>query len=167
MKIFKSITAAVCSVCIMSAGLLGACFLVPMEEQLDTPVVTVSAEAYLSWNVVKHATEYELTVNGATTTLTDTYYQADADKDLTFSLIARAEGYKNSEAATGSYTARKPEPVPTDGYHFDSRAEDGGNGSKEKPFNSLFDFNKLTLEAGDAVLFKTAANSGANLSFAR
>ena len=63
MKIFKSITAAVCSVCIMSAGLLGACFLVPMEEQLDTPVVTVSAEAYLSWNVVKHATEYELTVN--------------------------------------------------------------------------------------------------------
>lgn len=157
MKIFKSITAAVCAVCIMSAGLLGACFLVPSEEQLDTPVVTVSAEAYLSWNVVKHATEYELTVNGATTTLTDTYYQAEADRDFTFSLIARAEGYKNSEAATGSYTARKPEPVPTDGYHFDSRAEDGGNGSKEKPFNSLLDFNKLTLEAGDAVLFKNGS----------
>lgn len=156
MKIIKHVFAALCAVSIVAVTCLCACFSTE-TERLDKPVVTVSLDAYLSWNVVKHATEYELTINGASETLTETYYQAEADKDFTFSLIAKAQGYKDSEAATGSFTAPVTDPVPADGYHFDSKAAGGGNGSKEKPFNSLLDLDKLTLEAGDALLFKNGS----------
>lgn len=157
MKTLKRVFIALCAASLASVAFLSACFTAEREEQLDTPVVTVSPSAYLSWNVVKHATEYELTINGASQTVGETYYQADADKDFTFSLIAKAQGYKNSEAATGSYTAPASDPVPEDGYHFDSKAESGGNGSREKPFNSLLDLDKLTIEAGDALLFKNGS----------
>lgn len=157
MKILKSIFAVICALSLIALPAVCACNTDVGEERLDKPVVTVSPTAYLSWNAVRHATEYELTLNGSVRTLTETYYQAEADKDFTFSLIAKAEGYKNSEAATGSYTAPEPDPVPEDGYYFDSKAQDGGNGSEEKPFNSLLDLNKLNLEAGDALLFKNGS----------
>lgn len=157
MKILKKVLTALGAAGLLAATALCACNFTDDGERLDKPVVTVSPTAYLSWNAVRHATGYELTLNGETTALTETYYQAPADKDFTFSLIATADGYKNSEAATGSYTAPAPDPVPEDGYYFDSRAEDGGNGTENKPFNSLLDLNKITLEAGDALLFKNGS----------
>ncbi len=89
------------------------------REMLATPKgLKVSDDGLITWNAVENATGYVLTVNGEKIELTVTEYQASGDKAFTFSVIAVADGYKDSPSTmTLSFTPKAVTPdipvIPT------------------------------------------------------
>lgn len=77
----------------------------PTVEKLATPQnVFIDAYGYITWDSVAHATQYVVTVGTEEHVVSTTYYQAESiAEDFTFSVAARAEGYDDSDPATGSF----------------------------------------------------------------
>ncbi len=79
------------------------------SEQLATPQdLSLSGDGTIIWSYVPHATSYLVTVDDMSATVTETSYTLSGGlpkHDFTYSVIAKANGYLDSEAATGSYTA--------------------------------------------------------------
>lgn len=76
--------------------------------KLATPQdLNLSADGLISWSYVEHASSYTLTVDGDAHDLTATQYQLDSlpTHDFTYSVVAKAAGYEDSDAATMTYTA--------------------------------------------------------------
>lgn len=76
----------------------------PVKTQLSQPQgLKVNVNALISWNAVDGATSYELTLNGESYTVNTTSYQADKMLDYTVSVVAKADGYIDSEPATTKF----------------------------------------------------------------
>ena len=69
-----------------------------LKGKLDTPTAVVCSESGLiTWNAVANATEYEVTVNDQKHTVTATQYQVSSVvNDFTYSIIAKASNYEDS-----------------------------------------------------------------------
>ena len=70
------------------------------QEKLATPTgVTATATGLISWNAVENATGYKVNVNGQSYQTESTSYQVQSViNDFTYSIIATAEGYEDSDA---------------------------------------------------------------------
>ncbi|HBF15294.1 MAG TPA: hypothetical protein DDW30_06390, partial [Clostridiales bacterium] len=84
------------------------------EPKLARPEnLTVSESGLISWTAVPNATGYTVTVGTVTAEVSGTSYQATAtDTDFNFSVVAKAAGYTDSDAATGTYHTAVTPPVP-------------------------------------------------------
>lgn len=73
----------------------------------------VNINALISWEKVNGATSYELTINGETFTVETTSYQADKMLDFTVSVVAKGEGYYDSDPATTEFESiwKQDKPV--------------------------------------------------------
>ncbi len=96
---------------------VGTFFACDSDKILDTPSnVAITEQGLITFDKVEHATSYEITIGDATyTTDTESYQVEDLTKDFTFTVIAKAEGYKDSVATEAvSFTAKTtPTPTPT------------------------------------------------------
>lgn len=74
-------------------------------KKLDTPTnVVCSDSGLITWTAVKNATSYDVTLNGEVYNVAETSYQVSTTvSDFTYSIVAKAEGYKNSDP-TQTYT---------------------------------------------------------------
>lgn len=74
--------------------------------KLDTPAdVKASRDALLSWSAVSNATSYVVTVEGQQYTVTDTQFQSPVTtRSFTFTVVATAEGFAQSDEATATFT---------------------------------------------------------------
>lgn len=108
-------------------------FVIKAVEILAAPanfVGTVEGEnVTFTWSAVENATSYEVVFNGITasisegTTATFTVQATDEEQTLAASIVAKAEGYLDSEAATCVVVIPAKVIIPTYNIYFNNLAE--------------------------------------------
>lgn len=84
----------------------------PMSEMstLSAPFnIQVTEKGLITWVGDVNATQYVVTVDGEEHICNTPYFYLDGNKDVSFTIVARADGYKDSAAATGRYEMPKVE----------------------------------------------------------
>lgn len=76
------------------------------------------------------------------------------DRDMTINAVAMQSGKENSDLLTLEYRVLDVDIQPDTTYYVDSTAGEPGDGSKQRPFNSLEAVNAANFLPGDKVLFK-------------
>lgn len=87
------------------------------KTKLSSPRgLKVNVNALISWEAVSGATSYELNINGTTYTVTSTSYQADKMLDFTVSVVAKGEGFYDSDPVTAKFESiwKQDKPVVDD-----------------------------------------------------
>ncbi len=77
-------------------------------SKLATPQdLSLSADGTIRWSYVEHASSYTVTADGSSHDVTATEYKLDSipSHDFTYSVVAKGNGYEDSDAATMTYTA--------------------------------------------------------------
>ena len=99
---------------------------VDLREQLATPQnVDISANGLITWNKVENAESYLVTVGTNERSTSQLMYQVDSSAlldNFTYSVVAQAEGYRDSVPATRNYTA----PEVTVSVSIDGALRSGG-----------------------------------------
>lgn len=88
-----------------------------VDVKLSQPQgLKINVNALISWGSVSGATSYELTINGEKYTTTQTSYQADKMLDFTVSVVAKGEGYLDSDPSTSKFESiwKQDKPVVED-----------------------------------------------------
>lgn len=102
-------------VAVMLLTMLAACGEEPSDLQtLATPGnVTISDTGLITWDAVEHATSYQVTVGSNTyTASTNSYQVTNLNVDFTYSVVAKADGYRDSvPSAAKTYQASRIPPV--------------------------------------------------------
>lgn len=95
-------------------GVLCGCDTGKPKKTLDTPKnLAISSSGVITWDAVENASSYVVTVGNKTYTVNETSYTvADTGVDFNYSVVARAEGYNDSAAATGTWQAPRKPDVP-------------------------------------------------------
>ena len=97
------------------------------REQLATPTnLDISASGLITWNKVENAESYLVTVGTNERSTSQRMYQVEDSnallEDFTYSVVAQADGYRDSEPATRTYTA----PEVTVSVSIDGNLRSGG-----------------------------------------
>ena len=137
----------------------------PVVETLATPTgleaIAVGKEVTIAWNEVANATSYYVTcgTQNATVTATEADFTMD-EYDITYeiSVVAKADGYNDSVAATTTVTT---EADPNEGG-----GEGGGEGGESvEVLSEEFDNSNTTMD-GSAISTSTFDNFSGTLSAA-
>lgn len=85
-----------------------------VPKKLEKPGdLAISDTGLITWSASENATTYTVTVGSASTDVTGTSYQVtDLSADFNYSVVAKAAGFLDSDAAVATYHASHVPPVP-------------------------------------------------------
>lgn len=95
-------------------GVLCGCDTGKPKKTLDTPKnLAISSSGVITWDAVENASSYVVTVGDKTYTVNETSYTvANTNVDFNYSVAARADGYNDSAAVSGTWQAPRKPDVP-------------------------------------------------------